>query len=156
MLCFLKRVLPFTLTLLVGLAIGGLFNLFGSKPPTEQGVFRLESSYGTGISAGAGSGGCRSRMRSYTDEYRSARIVSQAEPAYTVEARRNRTEGNVMLRVTLGADGTVSNIETITSLPYGLTEQAWKAAREIKFVPAMHNGSPVAEMKTITYSFNLD
>jgi TonB family protein len=156
MLCFLKRVLPFTLTLLVGLAIGSLFNLFSSKPQVEQRAFRIESSYGAGLGAGTGSGGCRSRMRTYSEDYRSARILSQAEPLYTVEARRNHTEGEVLLRVTLGADGAVSNVETITSLPDGLTEQARTAARLIKFVPASRNGYPVDETKTITYSFNLD
>jgi TonB family protein len=157
MLCFLKRVLPFTLTLLVGLTIGGLFNLFNAKPQAEQGVLRVQTSYGGGSGYGIGSGGCSTRrMRAYSEDYRSAMIISQGEPAYTAEARRNRTEGNVILRVTLAADGKVSNIETITSLPYGLTEQAWKAAREIKFVPATYKGSTVDETKTITYSFNLD
>lgn len=148
MLCFLKRVLPFTLTLIVGLGLGSLFNLFSAKPQTELRAVRLESSYATS--------GCRSRSRSYAETYKSARIISQAEPLYTTEARRNRTEGEVILRVTLGADGTVSNVETLTSLPDGLTDEAMKAVRLIKFVPAMRNGSPVDEAKTITYSFNLD
>ena len=152
MLCFLKRVLPFTLTLIVGIGIGSLFNLFSAKPQAQPGVFRFESSYGSG-----GSGSCRTRSRrSYSEEYRAARILSQAQPSYTAEARRNQTQGEVILRVTLGADGTVTNIEPITSLPDGLTEQASKAARLIKFVPASRNGSPVDEAKTITYSFNLN
>jgi TonB family protein len=157
MLCFLKRVLPFTLTLIVGLTIGSLFNLFSAKPQTEQRVFRFESSYGTGSGVGASSGGCRTRTRSsYSESYRSARILSQAQPLYTAEARSKGTQGDVMLRVTLGADGAVSDVETITTLPDGLTEQARKAARLIKFVPATRNGSPVDEVKTITYSFNLN
>jgi outer membrane biosynthesis protein TonB len=103
MLCFLKRVLPFTLTLIVGLALGSFFNLFSAKPQTELRVVRLESSYGTGGGTGYGSGACRSRYRSYSETYKSARILSQAEPLYTAEARRNHTEGEVTLRVTLGA-----------------------------------------------------
>lgn len=153
MLCFLKRVLPFTLTLIVGLAIGGLFNLFSASPQTEQRAFRLESTYATG----GGGSGCRTRARSnYLESYRAARILSQAQPMYTAEARRNLTQGEVMLRVTLGADGTVGDVETITSLPDGLTEQARKAARMIKFVPATRNGAQADEVRTITYSFNLN
>lgn len=151
MLCLLKRVLPFTLTLIVGSAVGGFFNLFGAKPQATApapSFYRFESSYARG-------GGCRYRSRTYADD-RSARIISQAQPAYTEAARRNRTEGDVSLRITLSADGTVGDVETITSLPDGLTEQAEKAARSIKFVPAMRNGSPVDEARTITYSFNLD
>lgn len=154
MLCFLKRVLPFTLTLIIGIAVGSLFNLFNAKPQAGTGVLRFEGSYATG---GGGGGGCRSsRRRSYSEDYRSARIISQAQPAYTAEARRSQTQGDVILRVTLGADGAVSNVETIASLPNGLTEQAVKAARLIKFVPATRNGSQVDETKTITYSFDLD
>jgi TonB family protein len=156
MSCFLKRILPFTLTLMVGIAIGGLFNLFSPKRQSTPGTLRLESSYGTsGASAGAGYG-CRTGRRRYSESYIPARLLTQAEPAYTTEARRNGTQGQVMLRVTLKADGTVGDIETITSLPDGLTEQARKAARLIKFTPATRYGSPVDELKTMTYSFNID
>lgn len=156
MLCFLKRVLPFTLTLIVGLVIGGLFNLFSAgRQTTAPNALRFESAYGTG-SGTTGRSGCRSRSRSYADSYKPARILSQSQPSYTAEARSNRTEGEVTLRVTLSSDGTVSDVETITSLPDGLTEEARKAARMIKFTPAMRNGYAVDEVKTITYSFNLD
>lgn len=151
MLCFLKRVLPFTLTLIVGLAIGSLFNLFSASPQPEARSYRFERSYATG-----GGGGCRTRTRAYTANLRSAEILYKPEPLYTAEARRNHTEGDVMLRLTLGSDGTVRDVETITSLPDGLTEQARRAARAIQFNPATRDGSPVDEVKMITYSFNLD
>ncbi|MBD0370661.1 MAG: energy transducer TonB [Pyrinomonadaceae bacterium] len=155
MLCFLKRVLPFTLTLVVGIGIGSLFNLFNAKPQAETGAFRLESSYGTG--GGYRSGGCRERYRrSYSATVRSAEIYYQPKPSYTNMAQKNYTEGDVTLRVTLGADGNVSSVEPLTRLPYGLTEEAVRAARQIRFNPATRDGSPVDEVKTITYSFNLD
>lgn len=153
MFSFLKRALPFTLTLIIGVTLGTLFNLFSASPQTQPRVLRYEGSYTTG--GGSGSG-CRSRRRSYYEDNRSARIISQAQPTYTAEARRNQTEGDVTLRVTLGADGTVTEIKTVTTLPYGLTEQAIRAARLIKFVPATRGGSPIDEMRTITYSFNLN
>ncbi len=149
MLCFLKRVLPFTLTLIVGLGIGSLFNLFNSKPRTAPGVLRLEGTYATG------GGGCRTRMRNYSATIRSAEIYYQPKPAYTAMASKNYVEGDVTLRVTLGADGSVSSVEPITRLPYGLTEEAVRAARQIRFTPATRDGSPVDEVKTITYSFDL-
>lgn len=154
MLCFLKRVLPFTLTLIVGLGLGSLFNLFSAKPQAETGAFRLESSYGTGSGYEAGRGSCRTRR--YSASIRSAEIFYRPEPQYTVAARRNHTEGDVTLRLTLAADGTVRDIETITQLPDGLTEQALRAARAIQFNPATRDGSPVDEVKLITYSFNLE
>ena len=155
MFCFLKRALPFTLTLIVGTGVGSLFNLFSASPQTaEVSAYRTQSSYTTS---------CRTRSRARfiaqpnaTLTYSSARILSQVGPSYTAEARRNRTEGEVILRLTLSADGTVSDIETIKELPDGLTEQARKAARLTKFVPATRNGSQIDEMKTMTYTFNLD
>jgi TonB family protein len=160
MLCFLKRILPFTLTLIIGLAIGSFFNLFNAKKPAETGVLRLQTSY----SEGTGTGGCRSRRRSnetsgsydIASRYSPAQILSQPLAKYTDEARRNQTTGQVTLRVTLSADGTVGNIEALTNLPDGLTEQAEKAARKIKFIPAKYNDSAIEEMKTITYSFELN
>lgn len=152
MLCFLKRVLPFTLTLLVGSGIGGFFNLFSSSPQpaaSDANAYRLESVYET-------RGGCRNRKRSFTTSTRGAEIVYRPEPYYTEAARRNQTEGSVTLRVTLGADGTVTDVETITGLPDGLTEQARRAAKQIRFNPATRDGSPIDEVRTITYSFDLN
>src|SRR2546423_10743589 len=121
MLCFLKRILPFTLTLIVGLALGSLFNIFNaSTKPETRTSYRFDRSYATG-----GGGGCRTRSRGYaatlgSATLRSAEIFYRPEPMYTAEARRNHTEGEVILRLTLGADATVHDVETISSLPYGL------------------------------------
>jgi TonB family protein len=82
-------------------------------------------------------------------------ILFKPEPAYTEEARRNSTQGVVVLRVVLKADGTVSGIKPITSLPDGLTERAMLAARQIKFKPAMKDGRPVSIAQTLEYNFNL-
>ena len=152
MLCFLKRVLPFTLTLILGTALGGFFNLFSSspQPKTQTAELRAVGDYGRG------GGGCRYRYRSYTESNTSARILSQAQPLYTPLARRNQTEGDVILRVTLKSDWSIGDVEVIKSLPDGLTEQAIKAARMMKFEPATRNGSPIDEIRTITYSFTLD
>ena len=154
MLILLKRVLPFTLTLAVGSAVGGFFNLFGSSQDTRPAYApptRTEFVYTSPRSS------CRKDFeRKVAATIRSAEIYYQPKPVYTEAARRNRTEGDVTLRITLGANGTVQNVEAITSLPNGLTEQAKQAAREIRFTPALRAGSPVDEVKTITYSFDLD
>jgi TonB family protein len=152
MLCFLKRILPFTLTLVAGLAIGGFFNLFSSSPRSQPArAYKWERAY-YGYSGG---GGCRSR-RYFAAADRPAEILYRPEALYTDAARRNATQGDVTLRLTLGADGNVRDIETITSLPDGLTEQARRAAREIRFNPALRDGSPVDEVQMMTYSFNID
>ncbi|HKS28866.1 MAG TPA: energy transducer TonB [Pyrinomonadaceae bacterium] len=164
MSCFLKRILPFTLTLIIGIALGSFFNLFRAARQGTAGTFRLESAYGTRDIAYGSGRGCSSRRRSssayssssYSTTIRSAEIYYQPKPTYTTTARKNYTEGDVTVRVTLAADGTVSTVEPLTRLPYGLTDEAVRAARQIRFNPATRDGSPVDEVKTITYSFNID
>lgn len=84
-----------------------------------------------------------------------ARLLSKPEPQYTEEARRNQVTGTVMLRAVFASSGEVVQIRALSSLPYGLTERAIAAAREIKFVPAMKGGRPVSMFMQLEYHFNL-
>jgi hypothetical protein len=43
----------------------------------------------------------------------------------------------------------------VSGLPYGLTEQAIAAARQMKFEPALKNGVPVTSIKTVEFTFTL-
>lgn len=84
-----------------------------------------------------------------------ARVVSKPEPRYTEEARRNQVSGTVVLRVVFASSGQVTDIRTVSSLPYGLTEKAIAAARQIRFSPAQVNGRPVSVYFQLEYNFNL-
>jgi TonB family protein len=84
-----------------------------------------------------------------------ARVLFKPEPTYTEEARRNQTEGTVMLRVIFASNGDVVQIRAVHTLPYGLTERAIAAARQIKFVPAVKGGHPVSVFMQLEYNFNL-
>src|SRR6266404_2982895 len=83
----------------------------------------------------------------------SARIIETPLAQYTDEARRANTHGDVRLRLVLAADGTVKNVFPIRSLGHGLTESAMKAARQIRFEPAIRNGKQVSEFMTFVYEF---
>ena len=83
----------------------------------------------------------------------SARIIETPLAEYTDEARAAKTHGDVRLRVVLAADGMVKNVFPIKSLGHGLTESAMKAARQIKFEPAVRNGEPASEFMTFVYEF---
>ena len=61
----------------------------------------------------------------------------------------------LMLRVVFASNGQVAQIRAVHSLPYGLTERAIAAAREIKFVPAVKGGQPVSVFMQLEYNFNL-
>jgi TonB family protein len=84
-----------------------------------------------------------------------ARILSRPEPQYTEEARKNQISGTVVLRAVFASNGQVTNIRAVSGLPYGLTERAIAAAREIRFTPAQKDGHPVSQYIQIEYNFNL-
>jgi len=84
-----------------------------------------------------------------------ARVLFKPEPTYTEEARRNQITGTVMLRVVFASNGDVVQIRAVHSLPFGLTERAITAARQIKFVPAVKGGRPVSVFMQLEYNFNL-
>ena len=129
---------------------------------------------GSGEGGGLGSGGCgvinlvSGRRNCESSGSRSgsgplngsqvdqrARLLIKPEPQYTEEARRNQVTGTVMLRVVFSSEGQVDQIRALRSLPFGLTERAIAAARQIKFVPAMKDGRHVSVHMQLEYNFNL-
>ena len=83
------------------------------------------------------------------------RLGFKAEPSYTEEARQHSTTGVVTLKCLFSANGTITNISTVTGLPHGLTERAIAAARKIKFIPAIKDGQFVSQWMTVEFYFNL-
>ncbi len=83
------------------------------------------------------------------------RVLSKPEPQYTEEARKNLVTGTVVLRVVFSRSGEVTNIRTVAALPFGLTERAIMAARQIRFSPATRDGHAVSVYMQLEYNFNL-
>ncbi|MCA1626272.1 MAG: energy transducer TonB [Acidobacteria bacterium] len=48
-----------------------------------------------------------------------ARILSKPEPQYTEEARKNQITGTVVLRAVFTSGGQVTNIRSVSGLPFG-------------------------------------
>jgi|SRR5829696_9856494 len=84
-----------------------------------------------------------------------AEITAKPDPVYTREARRVGVQGVVTLKVLLLADGKLDRVRVVRRLPYGLTENAIRAACEIKFKPAMKAGKEVSQWVTLQYAFRL-
>jgi TonB family protein len=84
-----------------------------------------------------------------------ARVLAKPEPQYTNEARTHLITGTVVLRVVFSRSGDVTNIRAVQSLPFGLTEKAIAAARQIRFSPATKDGHPVSVYMQLEYNFNL-
>ena len=83
------------------------------------------------------------------------KIIFKPKATYTDQARTNNVQGSVTLKITLMANGAVGSITPVSRLPYGLTEQAIAAARQIKFEPKKVNGVPVSTTVTFQYGFNI-
>jgi len=104
---------------------------------------------------GGGGGGDYSKIFTGKDVTTKARLISKPEPQYTEDARKNQITGTVVLKVVFASSGQVTNIRTVSGLPYGLTERAIAAARQIKFTPATKDGHQVSMWMQLEYNFNL-
>jgi TonB family protein len=110
---------------------------------------------GGGGLGGGGGGTDYNKVFSGKDVNSKARVLSKPEPQYTEEARKNQITGTVILRAVFTSGGQVTNISARSGLPFGLTERAIAAARQIKFVPATKDGRPVSMYIQLEYNFNL-
>lgn len=82
-------------------------------------------------------------------------ITARPDPPYTREARRAGIQGLVTLKLLLLPNGKLDRIKVVKRLPFGLTENAIRAACEVKFKPAVKAGQPVAQWVTLQYGFQL-
>jgi len=104
---------------------------------------------------GGGGGGDYSKIFTGKDVTTKARLISKPEPQYTEDARKNQIVGTVVLKCVFSSSGQVTGISVRSGLPYGLTERAIAAARNIKFEPATKDGHKVSMWMQLEYNFNL-
>lgn len=81
--------------------------------------------------------------------------LNRPRPNYTEEARRNKVQGMIRLRVLVGSNGAVRQARPVTFLSDGLTEEAIRAAMQMRFRPAMRNGQAVDYWVPVDIEFNL-
>jgi hypothetical protein len=148
MTCFLKRALPFMLTLLVGIGLGSVFgfNHSGTTTTNNFSGFNLEPRHYHS--------GCRGRrLADYTTPLD---ITFQPNVRYTPEALKRQTTGVVQLRVSFNADGTATVLDKLSTLPDGLTEEAVRVAEHTEFTPEKVGGTPVTVVREMNYIFTLN
>jgi Gram-negative bacterial TonB protein C-terminal len=83
------------------------------------------------------------------------KIVFKPQPKYTDAARQMNVQGSVMLKVTFYAHGGIASVTPITTLRFGLTEEAVSAAWRTVFIPAKRDGVSYHVSKTIYYTFSI-
>lgn len=85
------------------------------------------------------------------------RRLSSVSPRYTEEAKKERIQGVVILQTVIEKDGTVSDVQVLKGLPFGLSEAAAEAIRQWTFEPARDaSGRPVSVYFNLTVNFKLD
>ena len=148
----LKRILPFILTLTFGVVLGSLLNF---ARPRATGAPRAMDAPTVFSGRGCSSSKRALYMHRTIDDAPRPMILFKPEPRYTEAARKNSVAGLVRLSATFGADGRVSNVEALTTLPDGLTAEAIRAAEGIVFKPATVGGDPVSVRKDVEYVFSI-
>jgi TonB family protein len=107
---------------------------------------------GVGPGHGGGIGGGAYRVGGGV---RAPRPVFSPDPEFSEEARRNKFQGNVVLRIVVGADGRTHDVAVLRSLGMGLDEKAIEAVRQWRFEPGTKDGQPVPVEVNIEVTFHL-
>ena len=143
----LKKALAFTLTFVFGAALGGLVGLFGHSGKKVEYAFTTRT-YEFGSR-------CRSmRPRNLVAESKPLNILYKPDPFWPWGHDAGKPVPMRML-VTFGADGTVQGVEQLNhfEMPKELTEDAKRAAWQIKFEPEKVNGLPVTVKQEVEIDF---
>lgn len=84
------------------------------------------------------------------------RALASFQPDYPAMMVRMGHEGSVTVRVSIDADGRVTNIERLSATDEAFWQATMRhALRKWRFVPATRDGTPVAGTKVMTVHFKL-
>jgi TonB family protein len=88
------------------------------------------------------------------DDVEKPEPIKKVQATYPAEAKKNKVQGDVVLLVTIGADGLVKDAKVTRSIPE-LDDAALTAIRQWEFRPGRKNGKAVEVLTTITFNFTL-
>jgi len=107
---------------------------------------------GVGPGHGGGIGGGAYRVGGGV---RAPKVVYRVEPEFSEEARKNKWQGVVILKLIIGKDGKPQDISVLRSLGMGLDEKAMEAVKQWRFEPGTKDGQPVPVEVSMEVSFRL-
>src|SRR5262249_51118815 len=84
------------------------------------------------------------------------KCTRQPDPTYSNAARMAKFKGNIVLRVVISQDGSVSDSQILKGAPFGLNKQAMDTVRTWHCEPAEMDGKPVAIMVPVEISFRVE
>ena len=104
---------------------------------------------GTGSGSGTGGTGVGANTQ--------PAVIGLTKPAYPLLSRERGETGDVLLAVSVQADGSRGPVQLVRSSGYTRLDRAAMTALErARFVPALRNGQPVASVKEVLISFRLE
>lgn len=119
----------------------------------------LGSGSGNGIGTGSGFGNGTNdgsqKNQNQIPETKPLNIISKPRPKYTDFARFYEITGNIRTRVTFRSDGTIGSVTPVTKLPFGLTNSAVDAAKQMRFEPYSVKGKPMSITKVVVFNFTI-
>lgn len=83
------------------------------------------------------------------------RLIKQVDPVYPGIALMNQVDGDVVIKATIAADGTVQNIKVMHGLPQ-LIRSAVHAVSQWQYEPYRMNGVPTPVTTTIVVHFKFN
>jgi TonB family protein len=83
------------------------------------------------------------------------RIIDKVAPRYPIWAKNDRVMGKVILKATIGRDGSVQNLTPISSPREDLTNAAADAVRQWKYLPYFLCDEPVEVETQVEITFTL-
>ena len=80
--------------------------------------------------------------------------TKRVSPPYPPEAQAAGVQGVVIMEVSIGADGKVTDVRVLRSIPL-LDQAAIDAVRQWEYAPTIVDGTPVPILMTVTLNFAL-
>jgi protein TonB len=82
-------------------------------------------------------------------------LISKVDPSYPPHAVRMQAEGSVVLEIVIDETGSVTDVQVVRGLAFGLSEAAAEAVRHWRYRPAQGPSGPIASRKTVRVLFTL-
>lgn len=82
-------------------------------------------------------------------------VIKRVSAEYPESAKAAGLQGNVVLKILIGADGKVQEVEVLKSASPELDEAAINAVKQFVFTPAEKNGKPVRVWFAVPFTFRL-
>jgi len=84
------------------------------------------------------------------------KLIESTRPGYPEAARKNKTQGMVVVDALIDEQGVVQDVRVVRGQPDGLSEAAVAAVRTWRFEPATFQGKPVEVEYSLTVQFRLE